>query len=123
MPRYVAQNQSIGCSLPVLEIFTIIDGFQKDAEVVEFQIFDEEGNQTFPISGRQAIDTTQACPTGGKLGKGHYVATWAVPDDEATGAHEIHWFWKETAASAEISFIQAFEVLFEGSIVVRVWNV
>ena len=108
--RYLAQGQTVGCSLPLLELPTIFGGFQKDAFSVEFTIHDGTGTQTFPAAGREVVDLND-CPTGTRLGVGRYAAAWTVPLTEPLGRHEIRWFFKETAASDEQILVRKFEVL------------
>lgn len=108
--RYVAQGQTIGCALPLLELFTVFDGFQKEAVSVEFSIHDADGAQTFPGAGREVVDLND-CPAGARRGVGHYLAVWSVSSTEPLGRHEIRWFYKETATSAEQTLVRKFEVL------------
>ena len=108
--KYVARNQAIGCSLPLLELPAVFDGFQKDAYSVEFTIHDSTGAQTFPAAGRETVDLND-CPAGTRLGVGRYAAVWNVPPAEPIGRHEIRWFYKETDTSDELLLTRRFEVL------------
>ncbi|MCG8416638.1 MAG: hypothetical protein MJE77_01690 [Proteobacteria bacterium] len=110
----LARQQASNCSHPVLDVFTPVDGFLVDVELLEFVILDKTGPspvQVFPAAGREAVDTTQLCPTGGNLSTGHYVATYAVPADANVGTHAIQWFVRVTAGAAERTFSEEFDVV------------
>lgn len=114
--KYIERSQTINGGTPVLEVFTVVDGFVQDCETVEFQIFDATGAQTYPVAGRETLDVS-AYPTGGRLGIGRYAATWAVPADEPLGKHTIVFYWKLLAAdTTEYQTTIRFEVLGVGTI-------
>jgi len=113
----LARGQTSGCSDPALDLYTSVDGQLVDVEVLEFQIFDVSTPakraapvQVHPASGRAAVDAALDCPAGGRLGLGHYVAGWTVPEDQPPGAHEIRWFFRLTAGAPEQRFVEEFEV-------------
>jgi len=113
----LARGQTSGCALPALDLYTSVAGQLVDVEVLEYQIFDvstpakrDAPVQVFPPAGRAAVDVAHDCPAGGRLGLGHYVAAWTVPDDEPLGAHEIRWFFRLTADAPEQTFVEEFEV-------------
>ncbi len=110
----LARQQSSNCSNPVLDLFTQVDGFLIDVEVLEFVIFDKSGanpQQIFPTAGRAVVDTQILCPAGGKISTGHFVAAFTVPVDANLGTHSIQWFFRLTAAAPEQTFEEEFEVL------------
>lgn len=113
----VARNETIGCTNPKIDIFLRRSGSPIDVEVLEYQIFDISTPakqatpvQVFPLSGRATLDTVNNCPVGQRIAQGHYAAVWSVPAMEPLGSHEIRWFFKETALSAEETFSEEFEV-------------
>lgn len=85
-----------------------------DVESLEFQIFDLEDElnpvQVFPVSGRQTVDLND-CPTGSRLGTGHYVAPYTVGATQKLGPYEIRWFFRQILSLAEQSFSEQFTVL------------
>lgn len=106
---------SSDCASPVLDIFTTVNGVPADVSKLQFQIFEKVSNptvpqQVYPAGGRQNVNL-QDCPTGGRLGQGHYVADWTVPQDSIIGTHEIRWFLKLFPNSEEQTFQEEFEVL------------
>ncbi len=114
----LGRGQASGCANPALDIYTSVAGQAIDVEVLEFQIFDVSTPakraapvQVFPPAGRQPVDTASGCPAGGRLGTGHYVAAWTVPEDEPLGAHEIRWFFRLTADAPEHTFVEEFDVV------------
>lgn len=118
----IARGSSSNCANPLLDVFMSFSGILTDVSVLEFQIFDVStvSKQTIPVqvypeTGRALVDL-QACPTGDKLGTGHYVADWSVPENEPIGAHRIKWFFKLTGASPEQSYVEQFDVLVSGSL-------
>lgn len=113
----VARNEVLGCANAKLDLFLRKAGSPVDVEVLEYQIFDVSTPakqitpvQVYPGSGRATLNTVDDCPTGQRLGQGHYAAVWTVPAMEPLGSHEIQWFFKETAFSAEETFKEEFEV-------------
>lgn len=111
----IARGQTSDCSNPVLDLYTRLGGVLTDVAELSFQIFDAASSpltpqQVYPVSGRQTVDVGTLCPTGDKLGTGHYVARWTVPDAEAVGSHQITWFFKLTLTSQEQSFTEEFDV-------------
>lgn len=110
----IARDQSSDCSNPVLDVFIRKNGVLTDMAVVEYQIFDFSpsggGAQVFPVSGRATVDLND-CPTGERIGTGHYVALWTVPTLQNLGAHRITWYFRETVGGQEFTFTEEFEVL------------
>lgn len=113
----LARGQTSGCANPALDLYTSVAGQLVDVEVLEYQVFDvstpakrDAPVQVFPAAGRAAVDVAQDCPAGGRLGLGHYVAAWTVPDDEPLGAHEIRWFFRLTSDAPEQTFVEELEV-------------
>ena len=114
--KYVERSQTIGCTTPVLEVFTLINGFAVDCEVVEFQILDSSGAQTYPVAGRETLDVSD-CPVGARLAVGRYAAPWVIPSDEPLSSHTIIWYWKRLAAdTVEYTTTRRFEVMPAGTI-------
>lgn len=115
----LARNQSSSCAAPILDIYTAVNGILTDVAQLEYQIFDVTDPllpvQVYPaiLGDRATTDVTQACPTGDKLGTGHYVARWTVPALEVVGTHQIRWFIKLILSSAEQTWAEEFEVLTE----------
>lgn len=114
----LAREQSSGCSNPILDIYTAISGVLVDVEVLEFQIWEKVTNplvpvQVFPVTlgAREPVDTVALCPGGGKISTGRFVAGWTVPVSAPIGTHEIRWFFRLTALSAEQTATEEFEVL------------
>jgi hypothetical protein len=96
------------------------NGWLEDINTLSFQVFDVSDDtkalnpvQVYPaVPGDKAtIDVDNDCPTGGRLGLGRYAATWALASDLAFGKHEIRWFWKRTATSAEQTVAAPVEIL------------
>lgn len=113
----LARGQTSGCANPALDIYTSVAGQLVDVATLEFQVFDvstpakrDAPVQVFPPAGRAPVDVAQDCPAGGRLGLGHYVAAWSVPEDEPLGAHEIRWFFRLAPEAPEQTFVEEFEV-------------
>lgn len=117
----IARGQTSDCTTPFLDLFTRFGATPTDVYELSFQIFEKVSFptplQVYPGSGRHTVVLT-ACPSGDRIDPGHYVARWTVPDTEALGTHEIRWFFRAGAMSAEQSFTEEFEVtdLLVGSI-------
>jgi hypothetical protein len=118
----IARNQASNCANPILDIFTFQNSIMVDVYSLEFQVFEKVTTPGTPIQVypatpglRQAVNVTQLCPTGHKLGTGHYVAPWTAPINEPIGTHQIRWFFKLDVSSPEQSFTEEFEVLSEVS--------
>jgi hypothetical protein len=110
----IVRGQTSDCTHVVLDLFTRMGSVLTDVAELSFQIFDKVSGpspvQLYPTSGRQTVDVDVACPTGDKLGTGHYIARWTAPDAAAIGTHEIRWFFKKTPSSSEQTFAEEFEV-------------
>lgn len=112
----IERLQSSNCANPVLDVYFKKASIPIDVASLEFAIFERVTNppnliQTYPLAGRETVDVGDLCPVGHKLETGRYVAEWDVPASEPVGAHEIHWYWKETLAHPERLFCQEFDVL------------
>lgn len=118
----LARLQASSCSHPELDLFTKVNGVLTDVAVLEFQIFEKVSNplvpvQVFPtiIGNRETVNLAALCPTGHKLGTGHYVAAYTPPITELIGTHIVRWYFKLTLAAPEQSFSEEFEVLPEAT--------
>jgi len=113
----LGRTQTSDCSNPELDLYVAIDGVLADVAQLEFAIFEKvttgDPVQVYPETGRQSVVVGELCPVGEKLGTGHYVATYTVPDTEPIGTHEIRWWFKVTPLSIEQMFREEFEVLHE----------
>lgn len=103
--KIVAQGQSIGVTLPVIQVHTVVDGAQVDVEVLEYEIFDAAGTQV------NAAQPARDSAVADKIGFGNYVLVWDIPAAEAPGIHTIRWYWKATVADPEVAYSEKFEVL------------
>lgn len=106
----VPKATALGCANPLIVFFAQQEGrLTDDVASIEFQIFkaDSGGNlvQTFPTSGRQAIDL-QACPTGDRVGLGRFAASFTTG---GPGLYVIRWFWTWIGGSEQTAD-QMFEV-------------
>lgn len=109
-------NQSSSCANPVLDLFTQVNGVLTNVYSIEYQIFEVTTGtpvQVFPVivGNRATVDVNTDCPTGDRLGTGHYVARWTVPGGELIGTHRITWYFKLLVGSVEQTFTEEFEVL------------
>jgi hypothetical protein len=111
----LGRGESVSCSNPKLDIFMRLGGNLVDIAALEFQIFDKvipaSPVQVYPNLGRYPVDFTNDCPTGDRLGLGHYFAKYTVPANAPTGTYEIRWFFRLTPSSSEQEFREEFEVL------------
>jgi hypothetical protein len=113
----LCRGQASNCTNPVLDIYTAVAGTRTDVALLEFQIFERITNpnapvQVYPLSGRQLVDDA-LCPTGAKLGTGHYVAVWTPSLAALTGTYEIRWFFKLALQAPEQTLVEEFTVLTE----------
>ncbi len=112
----IALGQTSDCSYPVLDLFTSVNGVLTNIYSLEYQVFDVTSGtpvQVFPatLGNRQAVDVDNDCPAGDRLGTGHYVAQWTVPNAEPIGTHRITWYIKLSVGGPEQVFSEEFEVL------------
>lgn len=111
----IGRGQRSDCAHPVLDLYTSIDGRLEDVAEVAFQIFDGSTaalrSAPRPVSRRAELDPSSSCPEGARLGRGHYVAPWTVPDDEPLGTHEIRWWFRIARGAPEYTFVEEFEVV------------
>lgn len=119
MPPLLGSIAKSDCANPVLEIFIVGGNQLKDPFILEFAIFKGETAaerltpvKTFPVGPRQTVDLTD-CPTGDRLGLGHFVADVDAGVDLSgvTGRLVIKWFYKLTATDTEKVVETEFEVL------------
>lgn len=108
------RSEVVDCSNPKLDIYltTGPGGPLVDPFILEYTISDNTGGspvQVFPATGRATVDLAD-CPTGEKLGTGHYVALWTVPDTEPLGSHLLCWFFKASSGSPENTSQEDFDV-------------
>jgi len=115
----LAVGQSSSCSNPILDIFAQVNGVLTDLFALEYQVVEtisdpDGGAQIFPSTpGAYEPVTMTDCPTGDRLGPGHYVARFTVPLDALPGSSKIRWRMQLTASSAVQTYAEEFEVLPE----------
>jgi hypothetical protein len=112
----LAQLQSSSCANPVLELYTLAD-----VASLQYQIFNATTvvpTQVYPTSAgtKATVDVDTACPTGDKLGAGHYVARWTASSTQAVGRYQVKWYVKLTDDSTEEVEVEDFEVVLSTSI-------
>lgn len=111
----IGRRQRSDCAHPALDLYTSVDGRLTDVGVLAFQVFDISTAALRaaprPASPRVELDATAACPAGARLGRGHYVAPWTVPDDEPLGTHEIRWWFRVASDAPEHTFVEELEVV------------
>ena len=106
------------CDNPLLDIFISLGpgGPPVNVASLEYQICDNTTGtpvQVFPATPgtREVLDPSQDCPAGARLGTGHFVAHWTVPDAQPLGSHLLKWWFRQTLTSAEESFTEEFQVV------------
>ncbi len=102
----------------MLDLYTLANGVLTDVAALSYQIWDNTTGtpvQVYPdaFGGKQPVNVAAACPTGDKLGTGHYVARWDVPDTAPVGTWQVRWYIQLTLSVAEQTYIEDFEVLPE----------
>jgi len=102
----------------VLDLYTLANGVLTDVAVLRYQIWDNTTGtpvQVYPVTPgqKETVNSAVACPTGDKLGTGHYVARWEVPDTAPIGTWQVRWYIQLTPSVAEQVYIEDFEVLPE----------
>jgi len=110
----LGRGQSSSCAHPVLDLYTSVDGRLVDVAVLEFEVFHlgaMPGAAPRLVSDRRALDSTQGCPDGARLARGHYAADWTAPGDEPLGTHEIRWHFRLAPDAPEYTFVEEFEVV------------
>lgn len=112
------RGESSSCAAPALDLYTTVGDVLVDMASVQYSIWDistdakrAEPVQVYPVGGGKATVNLAACPAGHRVGVGHYVGIWTVPDDEALGAHEIRWFFKLEAGGEEFTSVEEFDVV------------
>lgn len=111
--RALTRGQGSDCENPVLTAFTPVDGILRDADALAYVILDRTGPvpvQVFPDAGRAAVDVNALCPTGHRLGTGHYLAVYTPPTSANVGRYAVRWFL-ETGPGRTWAFETPFEVL------------
>lgn len=103
-------------------MFTKVNGVLTDVAVVQFQIFEKVSNPSVPVQvypttlgDRADVNLLALCPTGHKLGTGHYVAEYTPIITELIGTHIIRWYFKLTNDSPEQTYSEEFEVLAQAT--------
>jgi hypothetical protein len=116
--RYLEVGQTSSCSLPLLEVFTLVNGLLVDVAELGFTVFDASGAQVNASQpARDVLDPTVDCPVGPRKGVGWYAANFTVPVSPIVlGTYTINWYWKETALSEELSTSIKFEVVSAGAL-------
>lgn len=114
----LARLQTAGCALPLLDLYTTVNGMLADVYAVSFQIYDKTTGtpvQMFPatLGDRMVLDVVDDCPAGARMSVGRYVATWTVPGNANIGTFYVKWYFKLTINTPEQTFIEEFEVLPE----------
>lgn len=119
MPALLGATAKSNCTTPVLEAF-IVDGTHlKDPFILEFIIFKAQSPteqltpvRAFPVAGRQVVNLAD-CPTGERLGLGHFVADVDADVDlnGVTGRLIIRWFYKLTPTGDEKTIENEFEIV------------
>lgn len=116
----LAREESSGCSNPILDVFTQVNGRIVDVYEIAYQIFDVSDAakratpvQVFPLTpGERQIVNQAMCGDGGsKIETGHYVASWTPSSSESLGTHRIRWTFKLTSVSPETQYEEEFEVI------------
>ena len=112
----LGRGEASNCTNPKLDVFMRLGGVLVDIYSLEFEIYEKVSTpstpvKVFPSSGRQAVVVGTDCPVGERLSTGHYVATYSVPNTALVGTHEIRWYFRLTATTAEQEFREEFEVL------------
>lgn len=111
----MARLQTSDCTNPVLDVWIAHLGKLVDVFALSYQIFDATSGaptQIFPVTAGQrvTVDPTADCPDGPRLGCGHYVATFTVPDGATLGRYLVRWFFRHKDTSEEHSYVNEFEV-------------
>jgi hypothetical protein len=106
-------GQSSSCTNPVLDFKPRVNGVPVDVAAIGFQIWSvgDTPAQVFPVSGTQALNAEDDCPDGDRLGLGHYVAPWQVPDATVAGTYEVRWFVQLEEDGPELTFAEQFNVV------------
>lgn len=111
----IGRGQRSDCAHPVLDLYTSVDGHLVDVGALAFGIFDISTpalrTAPRPVVARVELDPAHACPDGSRLGRGHYVATWTVPEDQPLGTHEVRWWFRAAPDAPEYTFVEELEVV------------
>lgn len=120
--NYLVQGQAVDAGTPLLDAWFPRDGFLADLAALQFQVWSTATPpvQQFPVTPGtwQAVSVGVTYPTGGagRVGKGHYAATWTVPADQVLGVYELRWQWKVASGDPFSQFSSFFEVLAAGEV-------
>jgi hypothetical protein len=120
--NYLVRGQTVDAGTPLLDAWFPRDGFLVDLNALQFQIWSTGSSPTqqFPaVAGTwQAVNVAATYPTAGagRVGKGHYAATWTAAGDQTVGLYEVRWQWKIAAGDPFRQFSTVFEVLLPGEV-------
>jgi hypothetical protein len=111
----IAVGQASSCTNPVLDLRPMANGLPVDLAAAAFAIWSTGvgAEQVYPAlpATSSPLNVTEDCPDGDRLGHGHLVAPWTVPDDTASGTYEIRWFLQLEEDSPELTFAETFNVV------------
>lgn len=104
----LARGESSSQANPVLDVFTALGSppVKTDVSDLQFRIFDISTPvkrvtpvQVHPVlpTAWEILDPINDAPLGERLGVGHYLGPWTVPQDEAIGDHLVEWQFRLTA--------------------------
>lgn len=111
------ENLLSDCSNPVLDIWSQIEGVIKDIYSLDFQIWSKaDGNlsKKFPTASGiwEAVNITDDCPSGNRLGLGHYVIPFDPSSwDPVVGLYETRLRVKNTDESEYKEFAFDWELI------------
>ena len=89
----IARGEESSCETPRIDVNTTVAGSLVDVAAIEFAIDDLTGDepiQIYPDAGFEAVSIA-ACPGGGRISLGRYVAAWTAPADASLGTHLVRW--------------------------------
>lgn len=110
----IGKTETSSCSNPVLQFVAAKEGKMVDLDSLEFEVWDtsDEAKRLAPVQvGIRTVVNLADCPTGDRVGLGRYAAVFDASTTANRGRHELRWFWKYTAASAEETSVQPFDVV------------
>lgn len=110
MRRFVKPGTTLNGALPTLEFFAVQGGLLVDLFSLEFEVWNTDLNQSAVARTVVNVGITHPTAGAGKLSKGRYFATWAVPTSQVHGAYEVRWFWKVLSTDAEKTAAMPFEI-------------
>lgn len=110
----IQRGEASSCANPKIDAYTSIAGQLVNVAALEFAIDDltgAEAIQIHPEAGWAEITVDAVCPDGHRLGLGHYVAPWTVPENEALGTHAVRWRAALEEGDAWVEWSEEFEVV------------